>query len=76
MVIDPSAGVKVYGNGNLIRTGTYRNMENGLPFTMGSSNSQHQMDEVRYSRFAADANRIKLNYENQRSGSGFVSPQF
>jgi hypothetical protein len=77
MVIDPAVGVKIYGDGSpLGTTGTYRNMENGEAFNMGSSYSNHQMDEIRYGRFAADDNRVKLNYENQKSGSSLVSPQF
>ena len=74
MVVDPSAGVRIYTNGNLQDTGTYRNMENGQALKMGSSNADFQLDEVRYGRFASSANRVRLNYQNQRSGSNFVSP--
>ncbi|MCP5014893.1 MAG: hypothetical protein GY938_06355, partial [Ketobacter sp.] len=76
VVVDPSVGVRIYSNGSLADTASYENTENGQPFKMGNSSADFQLDEVRYGRFAADANRIKLNYENQRSGSTFVSPQF
>ncbi|AUM11350.1 Ig-like domain-containing protein [Ketobacter alkanivorans] len=75
-VIDPASGIRIYSNGGLAGTAAYKATENGQPFKMGNSSADVQLDEVRYGRFAADANRIKLNYENQRSGSSFVSPQF
>lgn len=74
MVVHPTNGVRIYTNGNLAATGTYRNMENGQPFKMGSSGSDFELDEVRYGRYAADANRIKLSYQNQRSSGYLVSP--
>ena len=74
MVVHPTNGVRIYTNGSLDATGAYRNMENGQPFKMGSSNADFELDEVRYGRFAADANRIKLSYQNQRSSGFLVSP--
>ncbi|WP_290579332.1 Ig-like domain-containing protein [Ketobacter sp.] len=74
MVVDPSAGVRIYTNGSLQGSTGYRNMENGQAFKMGSSDADFQLDEVRYGRFAADANRIRLSYQNQRSSGHLVSP--
>ena len=77
LVVDPATGVTIYGDGvKMGSTGIYRNSEDGSAFLMGGSNCDQQMDEIRYGRFASDANRIKLNYENQKLSSSLVSPQF
>lgn len=77
LVVDPATGVTIYGDGvKMGSTGLYRNSEDGSAFLMGGSNCDQQMDEIRYGRFVSDANRIKLNYENQKLSSSLVSPQF
>ena len=77
LVVDPAVGVRIYGDGAQIGgTGTYRNSEDGSAFLMGGTNGEQQMDEIRYGRFAADANRVRLSYQNQRSSGNLVSPKF
>jgi hypothetical protein len=55
------------------QNGSVRNMEQLQNLSLGAFN--RRLDEVRLARRALTADEIKLQYQNQRTGSTLVSPQ-
>ncbi len=79
LVYDPSANpkVKYYKDGVSVATtnGTY-NVENGSnPLIMGDTGDSKDLylDEIRHTKTALSANYIDMMWDNQRSGSTFIT---
>ena len=75
---DPILGTSVYINGTLrTQTANVYNMEQQQDLVLGGHGTNYDLmlDEVRLSRTLLDADRIKLNYQNQISSSSFVFTQ-
>jgi len=74
-VYSRSTGLRLYGNGALEASDTsLRNsMEASQNLTFGSAS--RRLDELRLARRALSADEVKLQYQNQRTGSTLVSPQ-
>lgn len=70
-----STGLRLYGNGALESSNSSlrNNMEAGQNLVFGAASNR--LDEVRLARRALTADEIKLQYQNQRTGSTLVSPQ-
>jgi len=80
LVVNAGNGTEtVYLNGsNVGSDSSMRNMEDTSGDTqnliIGGSGSNMRIDELRIYRGVLSADRIKLNYANQMSGTNFVSP--
>lgn len=72
-VYSRSTGLRLYGNGELEASDSSlrNNMENSQNLIFGSSG--RRIDELRLARRALSADEVRLQYQNQRSGSTLVS---